>query len=369
MMDFQTIASKFQVKGTFIFGEPFGCGHINDTYVLYFKRELEHPLRYIVQRINHEIFKDVPALMKNIDAVTSFLAKKVTEAGGDPAREVLKIVKTTDEQLFYRGEDGSYYRTYVFVDDAVCLQHIEQPEHFYQSAKAFGRFQKLLSDFPAETLTETIPDFHNTRARYEAFLAAVDADAAGRRASVQKEIDFVKARAQDTGVLLDLLASGQIPLRVTHNDTKLNNVLLDIATGEGTCVIDLDTVMPGLAHYDFGDSIRFGASSAAEDETDLSKVFMRLDLFELFCKGFLEECGKNLTQTEIDFLPFGAKLMTFECGMRFLTDYLNGDTYFKIHRPDHNLDRCRTQFALVFNMEKKYDEMMSIVKRCQADCR
>ncbi len=369
MFDLKSIASQFQVKGTFIFGESFGCGHINDTYACYFKRKFEHPLRYIVQRINHQIFKDVPALMQNIDAVTSFLAKKVAELGGDPAREVLQIVKTTDDQLFYRDEDGSYYRAYVFVDDAVCLQHIEQPEHFYQSAKAFGRFQKLLSDFPADTLTETIPAFHNTRARYEAFLAAIDADLVGRRALVQQEIDFIKAREQDAGILLHLLESGKIPLRVTHSDTKLNNVLLDIATGEGICVIDLDTVMPGLAHYDFGDSIRFGASSASEDETDLSKVFVRLDLFEVFCKGFLEECGKSLTQTEIDYLPFGAKLMTFECGMRFLTDYLNGDTYFKIHRPDHNLDRCRTQLKLVADMEKKYDEMMAIVKRCQANCR
>lgn len=363
MIDYNTLASNFQVDGTFIYGEPFGCGHINDTYALYFKREFEHPLRYILQRINHQIFQNVDQLMQNITGVTDFIAKKVEQEGGDVSREVLQIVKTKTGAPYYRDAEGNYFRMYVFVDDTICLQTITEPEHFYQSAKAFGKFQKQLNDFPAETLFETIPNFHNTRDRYRLFTEAVSRDLAGRAASVAAEIDFIRQREKDTGVLLDLLAEKKIPLRVTHNDTKLNNVLLDLQTGKGICVIDLDTVMPGLAHYDFGDSIRFGASTAAEDETDLSKVSMSLELFDLFSKGFLEECGDSLTETELEYLPFGAKLMTFECGMRFLTDYLNGDTYFKIHRPNHNLDRCRTQLRLVEDMENKQEEMLRIVRK------
>lgn len=365
MIDYKKIAAQFQFDGEFVFGEPFGCGHINDTYVLYFKREFEHPLRYIVQEINHRIFRNVDQLMENIDHVTSFIAQKVIKQGGDPSREVLQIVKTTDDKLYYNVENDHYYRAYVFIDDAISLQSITKPEHFYQSAKAFGMFQKQLSDFPADTLFETIPNFHNTRDRYRLFTEAVEHDFAGRAKFVQEEIDFIQNRKKDTSVLLDLLEAGQFPLRVTHNDTKLNNVMLDFKTGKGICVIDLDTVMPGLIHYDFGDSIRFGASTAAEDEIDLSKVSMSLELFELFSKGFLEECGDSLTETELEYLPFGAKLMTFECGMRFLTDYLNGDTYFKIHRENHNLDRCRTQLRLVADMESKQKQMAEIIRRCR----
>lgn len=365
MTDYKKIAAQFQFEGEFIFGEPFGCGHINDTHVLYFKREFEHPLRYILQGINHSIFRNVEQLMENIDHVTAFIAQKVRQAGGDPAREVLQIVKTTDGKLYYDAGNDRYYRAYVFVDDAVSLQCITKPEHFYQSARAFGKFQRQLSDFPADTLFETIPNFHNTRDRYRLFTEAVEKDIAGRAKSVREEIDFIQKREKDTGVLLDLLESGQLPLRVTHNDTKLNNVMLDIKTGKGICVIDLDTVMPGLVHYDFGDSIRFGASTAAEDETDLSKVSMSPELFEQFSRGFLEECGDSLTETELDYLPFGAKLMTFECGMRFLTDYLNGDTYFKIHREHHNLDRCRTQLRLVADMECKKKQMSDIIRKCR----
>ncbi len=365
MINYNKLAGQFQFEGEFIFGEPFGCGHINDTYVLYFKREFEHPLRYIVQGINHRIFKNVDQLMENIDHVISFIAQKVIKEGGDLSREVLQIVKTIDDKLYYDAGNEHYYRAYVFIDDAVSLQLITQPEHFYQSAKAFGKFQKQLSDFPADTLFETIPNFHNTRDRYRLFTEAVEQDIVGRAKSVQEEIEFIQKREKDTGVLLNLLEAGKLPLRVTHNDTKLNNVMLDVKTGKGVCVIDLDTVMPGLVHYDFGDSIRFGASTATEDETDLSKVSMNLELFELFSKGFLEECGDSLTETELEYLPFGAKLMTFECGMRFLTDYLNGDTYFKIHREHHNLDRCRTQFRLVADMENKHEQMTEIIRKCR----
>ena len=242
---------------------------------------------------------------------------------------------------------------------------MENPKDFYESAVAFGHFQKLLSNYPAETLNETIKGFHDTESRLNAFKEAVEKDSFGRAAKVQKEIQFVLEREEIASVFGKLLAKGEIPLRVTHNDTKLNNIMIDYATGKGLCVIDLDTIMPGLAMNDFGDSIRFGASTAAEDEKDLEKVTCSMELFELYTKGFLEECREQLTTKEIELLPMGAKVMTFECGIRFLTDYLEGDHYFKIHREDHNLDRCRTQFKLVADMEKKWDLMQKIVEKYQ----
>ena len=239
---------------------------------------------------------------------------------------------------------------------------MEKPDDFYQSAVAFGNFQRLLADFPAKTLHETIPGFHDTAARLETFRQAVRADVCHRAGSVGEEIDFVLSREAAAHVLGDLLAEKKLPLRVTHNDTKLNNIMIDNKTGKGVCVIDLDTVMPGLAVHDFGDSIRFGANTAAEDERDLSKVSLSLPLFRLYAKGFIEGCGGSLTETEIEMLPMGAKAMTLECGMRFLTDYLQGDTYFKVHRPGHNLDRCRTQFELVRDMERKWSELQETVR-------
>ena len=240
---------------------------------------------------------------------------------------------------------------------------MEKPEDFYESALAFGNFQRLLADYPADTLHETIRGFHDTRARFEVFRQAVEKDVCGRADSVQKEIEFVLAREDVANVFGKLQENGEVPLRVTHNDTKLNNIMIDKATGKGICVIDLDTVMPGLAMNDFGDSIRFGASTAAEDEQDLTKVSCSMDLFEIYVKGFLEGCGGSLTPREVELLPMGAKVMTYECGMRFLTDYLEGDHYFKIHREGHNLDRARTQFKLVEDMENKWDTMMEIVRR------
>ena len=252
---------------------------------------------------------------------------------------------------------------YDFVEDTICLQQPETDEDFYQSAVGFGTFQQLLAEFPAEKLHETIPNFHNTPDRYRAFLETLERDPMRRAAQVKPEIEFALARQAEMAALQTALKSGELPLRVTHNDTKLNNIMIDDKTGKGICVIDLDTVMPGLAMNDFGDSIRFGASTAAEDETDLSKVSCSMDLFEIYVKGFLEGCDGKLTKKEVELLPMGAKVMTFECGMRFLTDYLDGDHYFKIHREKHNLDRCRTQFKLVADMEKKWDIMQEIVAK------
>lgn len=357
------LVKMFQFEGEFIYEEPFGCGHINDTYAVYYKMQFSSPHRYILQRINQDVFKFPDEIMQNISNITSHIRNKIIISGGDVKREVLTIIKTVDDKNFYIDEKGDFWRAYIFIDDATCYQIVEKPEHFYKSAKAFGKFQNQLSDFHADTLFEAIPNFHNTEKRFETFLEALAVDKMKRAHTVKAEIDFALARKEDAGVLVHLLRDDKLPLRVTHNDTKLNNVMIDNMTGEGICVIDLDTVMPGLSLYDFGDSIRFGANPAMEDEKDLSLVFMDLGLFELYTKGFLEEAGKSLTETEIEYLPFSAKIMTFECGLRFLTDYLSGDTYFKIHREGHNLDRCRTQFKLVSDMEEKMDQMKMIVKK------
>ena len=345
------ICGKFQTKGAALSCEPYGNGHINVTYLVKTDEE-----QYILQRINHHIFQDVPGLMRNVERVTAFLAEK----DPDP-RHSLHLVPAKDGAAYVEAE-GEFYRMYDFVHDSICLDAPETDEDFYQSAVAFGSFQRQLADFPASELTETIPRFHDTPNRYRALRAAIEKDELGRAASCGAEIEFALAREADAAVTMNLLAAGELPLRVTHNDTKLNNVMLDAKTRRPLCVIDLDTVMPGLAANDFGDSIRFGANTGAEDEKDLKKISLSLARYEAFARGFLEACGKALTPKEIETLPWGAKLMTLECGVRFLTDYLEGDTYFRIHRPEHNLDRTRTQFALVADMEKKWTQMCDIVK-------
>ena len=349
MMD---LLKNFKLDAPAASCERYGCGHVNETYLVV----SESGRRYILQKISTRAFHDVPALMQNIISVTQFLKEKTEDPRG-----VLTLVPTTDDQFFLTCEDGSYWRLYDFVEDAVCLQAPETPEDFYQSALAFGSFQQMLTDFPAETLSETIPMFHNTANRFKLFREKLAEDPMGRAASVKAEIEFALAHEAEASTLVDLQASGELPTRVTHNDTKLNNVMLDAATKKALCVIDLDTIMPGLSLYDFGDSIRFGAATAAEDETDLSKVEMSLDLFRTYATGYLTACP-GLTDLEKKLMPLGAKMMTLECGVRFLTDYLDGDHYFKIHRENHNLDRCRTQFKLVADMEKKWAEMNAVIE-------
>lgn len=356
-------AAAFKLNGKCVSCEGYGNGHINDTFLMVCENAAGEKSKYIMQRMNHEIFTKPVELIENISGVTKHLCKKIRENGGDVKRETLNLIEANDGKYYYQDSIGSYWRVYDFIDGATCFDLVEKPEHFYQSGVAFGQFQNLLADYPAETLHESIVDFHNTKKRYETFLKAVEEDKLGRAKDVMPEIEFVKARKADAEVCTELLKKGELPIRVTHNDTKLNNVMIDDETGKGLCVLDLDTVMPGLNMNDYGDSIRFGASTAKEDETDLNKVEMSLALFEEYTKGFLSACGDALTEKEIEMLPFGAKIMTFECGMRFLTDYLQGDTYFKIHRPNHNVDRCRTQFKLVSDMEKKWDEMHNIVKK------
>ena len=357
------ISGRFETEGEMEHIESHGNGHINDTFLLTCRGASGEQVRYILQRMNHEVFKDPEGLMENIAGVTAFLQKKIAENGGDPRREALNVIPVKGGGSYWKEADGTFWRMYRFVENAVSYDVVERPEDFYESALAFGHFHKLLADYPAESLHETIPNFHNTVDRLQNFKRAVEADPLNRAAEVAEEIRFVLDREEDCHVLCDLLASGEIPLRVTHNDTKLNNIMLDQITRKGICVIDLDTVMPGSALYDYGDSIRFGANTGAEDEKDLSKVSCDLELFALYTKGFIEGCGGSLTEKEIQLLPMGAKLMTLECGMRFLTDYLEGDHYFKIHRPEHNLDRCRTQFRMVKDMEEKWSRMQAIAEQ------
>lgn len=361
--EFEKIADNFEFAGRFLRALPYGCGHINDTFAVYFEKSDGGEHRYILQRINHKVFKNPIGLMNNIAGVTTFLRRKIIKAGGNPERETLNLIPAKDGRVYYQDEECNYWRGYLFIEKAQTYQVVENPMHFYKAGRAFGRFQKLLCDYPAATLTETIPGFHNTVNRFCAFREAVSNDIISQVANVKEEIEFALRREEDAAVLLDLLADGMFPLKVTHNDTKFNNVMIDDKTGEGICVIDLDTVMPGLALYDFGDSMRSGTNTALEDEKDLSKVWMDIGLFESYSKGFLEEVGEALTPTEIEYLPFAVKIMTFECGIRFLADHLNGDTYFKIHREGHNLDRARTQFKLVADMEEKMGEMKTIIKK------
>ena len=310
--NFKEVVKNFTFIGSFTEAQPYGFGHINDTFAAYFQKADGSLHRYILQRINHNVFKKPEELMKNIEGITRHLRKAVIEAGGDPERETLNLIPTIDGKSYYRDMDGNYWRGYIFIEGAQTYQIVEKPEHFYKAGKAFGRFQKLLESYPASTLSETIPNFHNTKKRFEALEEAVKKDVMGRAKDVQAEIEFAFQRAGETAVLVDLLEKGGLPLRVTHNDTKLNNVMIDDITGDVICVIDLDSVMPGLSLYDFGDSIRFGTNPAAEDEKDLEKVWMDLPLFEEFTRGFLEAAGVSLTEAELDYLPFSAIILSYE---------------------------------------------------------
>jgi aminoglycoside phosphotransferase (APT) family kinase protein len=358
------VCAAFSVRGSFREGGPHGTGHINDTFAVTCE-EAGRRRRYILQRINDRIFRDVPALMENIRRVTEHAARRL--AASPPAladgRQTLQIVPTRAGASFHRDERGHFWRCYDFVEGARTYDLLQDPAQAREAAFAFGLFQGLLADLPAPRLHETIPDFHHTRRRFDALRRAATADAHSRAAAARGEIDFALAHENLVDVLLGLQAQGAIPERITHNDTKLNNVMLDDATGRGVCVIDLDTVMPGLALYDFGDLVRSATNAAAEDETDLARVQMRLPVFGAIVEGYLASARGFLQPAEIAHLVFSARLITFEIGMRFLTDFLEGDVYFKTRRPGHNLDRCRCQFALVRSMELQDADMRRLVDR------
>jgi len=357
------LIEKFAVNGNFVSAVPYGNGHINDTRIVKTKDGNGKFHEYILQRINKNVFREPAKLMENYVSVTEFIRNKIIAAGGDPEREVVNVVKSLDGKDYITDKNGDYWRLILYVRDSVCYDKVERPEQFYDSAVAFGNFQYLLSDYPADTLYETIVNFHNTPDRFRQLTEAVENDLSGRLGEVTAEVEFAKAREHFAGTLERAHAEGRLPLKVTHNDTKLNNVLFDKNTGKGLCVVDLDTIMPGYSVNDFGDSIRFGATTAAEDEADLTKVNFDINLYEFYVKGFIEGAKGGLSDCELELLPIGAIMMTFECGMRFLTDYLNGDTYFKTHRPGQNLDRARNQFKLVSDMEARLPEMQAIVKK------
>ena len=359
MVSIENVVATFEVEGKVKEYSPFGNGHINDTRLV----TMDNGVQYVLQRINKNVFKRPDLLMENYVGVTKFIRKKIEEMGGDPLREVLNAIPAKDGKPFTIDEEGQYWRLLVYVTESMSYDKVERPEQFYDSAVSFGDFQYMLRDYPAETLHETIVNFHNTPDRFRQLTEAIANDAKGRLAEVAAEVEFAKAREEFAGTLERARREGKLPLRVTHNDTKLNNILFDSNTGKALCVVDLDTIMPGYSVNDFGDSIRFGATTALEDETDLTKVNFDISLYELYVKGFIEGAKGGLTEGELEMLPIGAIMMTFECGMRFLADYLNGDTYFRVHRPSHNLDRCRNQFKLVADMESQLDEMRAIVKK------
>jgi len=348
-------ANKFAAGGDFLSAESYGTGHINDTFRVVFERSgVQRPM--ILQRINHNIFKNPVALMTNIERVTTHVAAQVANQP-DASRRALNLIRTLDGDPFHRDQEGNWWRMYQFVERARSYDAVETPRQAYQAAFAFGQFQQHLATLPAPRLHDTIPDFHNTPKRFAALEAAVASDAFNRAIEAAPEIAFALAHQPIAGVLLN----ANLPERVTHNDTKFNNVLLDDQTDEGLCVIDLDTVMPGLALYDFGDMVRTATSPAAEDERDLSRVIMRMPIFESLARGYFAAAGSFLTPAEKQSLALSGKLITYEIGLRFLTDYLAGDTYFKTHRPGQNLDRCRTQFRLVQSIEEQEETMQRAV--------
>ncbi len=359
-MDMQmrdALIQAFRFRGTFESVSELTSGNINTTYVLHFVTEEEKRQGYVLQTINTAVFKDPVALMRNVCLVTEHLAERL-----DEETCCLNFVQTQKGDYIHRDGEGQYWRAYAFVDGATAYDKIEDPQLFYEAGRGFGKFQCMLADFPAEKLTETLPDFHNTPKRYEALLTAVREDLAGRAASVAEEVAFFEKRQALIGQVVALMQEGVLPLRVTHNDTKLNNVLIDDATGKARCVIDLDTVMPGTLLYDYGDAIRYGASTAAEDEKDICKIGVDMNLFRRFTDGFVGAAAGHITNAEVRLLPLGALVITCEQAMRFLTDYINGDTYFKTRYKGHNLVRAHAQMKLLESLEARTDDMNAYVE-------
>jgi len=358
---FKELCQNFNFKGTFEATTPYGDGHINDTYKVTYLDASNEPIHYILQRVNHIIFKDLSGLMENINNVTSYLNDLLAEVEEDVSYDVLTLIKTTHQKIMYKDMDGNTWRAFVFIEGATGHTFTKDVRMLYEAGKAFGYFQFLLADYPVDSLHETIKNFHHTVSRYQNFVTSLEADVLNRRSHCEKEIAFVLQHEPLTHLILDALENKEIPYRVTHNDTKINNVLLDDLTGVGRCVIDLDTVMPGSALYDYGDAIRSCGSTVNEDEENLDLLALDLERFNAYTKGFLETMGNALTEKEWDLLPQSAVLLTFECGMRFLTDYLDGDVYYKIHKKDHNLKRAMNQFRFVQVLEENMDKLINII--------
>ena len=359
--ELKNVSRHFQIYGEILHAEQLKIGHINETYTATYDQG-GNRVRYIHQKLNRNVFKNPPGVMKNIMRVTGHLRKKLeARKAPDLTRRALVVIPTRAGKAYHENGDKDIWRTFVFVEGVKTHEAVQNPGQAFQAGKAFGEFQSLLVDLPGERLVETIPNFHNTRKRFEAFQAAVEKDHFNRAAGVRPEIEFARKRQAITGVILDAMAKKQIPERITHNDTKFNNVMLDTTTGEAMCIVDLDTVMPGCALYDFGDMVRTTTSPTMEDEPDLSKVKMQMPLFKMLAKGYLASAGPFLTKREKELIAFSGKLINFEIGLRFLTDHLSGDVYFRSQRPEHNLDRCRTQFKLVESIEKQESAMQKYV--------
>ena len=359
----QEISKQFQIYGEILHAETFKIGHINETYSATYDQGGMR-VRYIHQKINKSVFKNPASVMKNVVRVTSHIRKKLEAQNvRDLTRRSLIVIPTRDGQSYFRNGGTEFWRTFVFVEGVETFEAVQSPEQALQAGRAFGEFQRLLVDLPGDRLSETIPDFHNTRKRFGALQQAIQKDRYNRAKDARPEIEFALKHEPIVDVILNAMAKGKIPERITHNDTKFNNVMLDVLTGEAMCVVDLDTVMPGCALYDFGDMVRTTTSPTLEDEQDLSQVKMQMPMFKKLAEGYLATAGQFLTKAEKSYIAFSGKLISFEIGIRFLTDFLSGDTYFRIHRPDHNLDRCRTQFKLVESIEKQEPAMQKFVDR------
>jgi Ser/Thr protein kinase RdoA (MazF antagonist) len=358
--DVSSVARFFATEGDFLGVMPYGRGHIHDTFLARF-RLVGSEQRIVFQRLNERVFADPFQLMDNMERVTAHLQARLAKApGADPARETVRLVPGRDGQPCVRDSDGRCWRAYHFVE-GVTHNVCASPDLAREAAKVVGRFQRLLADLPPPRLRETIPYFHHTPRRIRALEMAVAAADVKRRVAAEREIAFVRSRLDLSSLLTGPLERGDIPERVMHGDTKLNNVVFDAQTGRGLCLVDLDTCMPGSALYDFGDMVRSMTCSAAEDERDLSKVRMDGSRFEAIVRGYMEEAGSLLSRREVELLPVAGRVLAFTVGVRFLTDYLSGDVYFKTQRPDQNLDRCRTQFKLVENMEEQEEKMEEMV--------
>jgi hypothetical protein len=356
------VVSNFQFEGSYVGAEPIVAGHINDTYRVDYDSNglVKH---YILQRINRYVFANPEGMMRNIQLVTNHISAKILAAGGDAQRETLSLIPTVAENSYLETNEGECWRGYRFIDNARTYDRVEDILQAYHAGAAFGKFLSWLSDFPLHRLIETIPDFHHTRKRFETFVNTVEKDELNLAHTVAAEIAFILQREREASLLVDAYQAGDLLLRITHNDTKLNNVMIDNLTGKDVCVIDLDTVMPGLALYDYGDAIRSITNTAAEDEQELSKIKFDLQVFEAYTRGYLEAVGEVLSAREKELLAISAILMTLECGMRFLTDHLQGDRYFKVMRPGHNLDRCRTQMRMVVEMEEQQEMMQRTIEK------
>ena len=365
--EIKQILPQFRFVGKYVGVEELFSGNINNTYKVAFRESDGEINHYILQHINSYVFKDPRAVMRNIQLVTAHLKRGFLARGQDPKGRMLELIPTQDGAPLYLDDKGGFWRVYDYIEHATAYDRVEKPEHFYETGRAFGEFQRQLCDFSADKLAETIPDFHNTRKRFYTFVASVAADKAGRVRELEDEIEFFFERRKMMSEIVKKLESGELPLRVTHNDTKINNVMLDNDTGKAVCVIDLDTVMPGSSLYDYGDAVRFGASTAAEDEPDTSKIGLDMELFEQFTRGFLKETDGFLTRNELMLLPLGIKVITCELAMRFLTDYIDGDRYFKVNSPEHNLIRAHAQMKLLTDVEAKYERMCDMVRSLVAE--